>query len=129
MISGVPSDKARLVWPLVEPILRRTTDRTNGRFTTDDVLQLVETGHAQLWVGGLPVDTACITEIVDYPRQRWCRISFVAGEMDRIHEGRPIVEAWARSKGCIGVEIEGRPGWQRALSEFDCEGVLLRRRL
>lgn len=96
---------------------------------TADVLGWIEAEKAQLWIGGNPVDAVCITELIEYPRERACRLIFAAGEIGRVLEGQELVEAWARSQGCASIEIEGRRGWERMAPGFAFESALLRRRL
>lgn len=129
MITGVPAAQARQVWPTVEPVLRRATARTRGRVSTEALLRRVEDGAMQLWVS-VPPTAACLTEVIDYPHARWCRVVFAAGDARAlIRTGIALVEAWARAQGCAGVEIEGRAGWERALPGYARDDVILRKEL
>jgi hypothetical protein len=129
MIAGVPAGQARRIWPVVEPVLRRATARTRGRVSTEALLGRIEAGAMQLWVA-LPPTAACVSEVIDYPHSRWCRVVFAAGDARAlIRAGIALIEGWARAQGCAGVEIEGRAGWERALPGYVRDDVILRKEL
>jgi hypothetical protein len=129
LITGIAAGKARQVWPLVEPLLRRATARTRGRVSTAALLERIESGAMQLWIR-VPVSAACLTEVIDYPHARWCRVVFLAGEdLAMCRSGIGLIEAWAGAQGCAGVEIEGRAGWQRVLPGYARDSVILRKEL
>jgi hypothetical protein len=129
VICGVPAHLAHRVWPVAEPILRRAAARTRGRVSTAALLERIERGDMQLWLH-VPPTAACVTEVVDYPHARWCRIAFLAGEdLELCRSGIGRIEAWARAQGCAGMEIEGRAGWQRVLPGYARDDVILRKEL
>lgn len=81
-----------------------------------------------LWIGGDPVDSVAVTELVDYPGHREARVVFGAGHIERAAEGWPMVEDWARFEGASALEVIGRPGWERRLPPgFVKDAVVLRK--
>lgn len=82
------------------------------------VLAAIGSGAAQAWCG---TGSTIVTEILDYPLMRVCRIWLASGDMDElVADMLPQVEAWAASNGCRRVEIVGRRGWKRKLPDY-CE--------
>lgn len=83
----------------------------------ESVLGAVERGAAQAWCGER---STIITEILDLPLKRVCRIWLAGGDMhELVNEMLPNVEAWAKDNGCARVEIIGRAGWKRVLPEYN----------
>jgi hypothetical protein len=57
-------------------------------------------------------------------------VVFLAGDgLGICRSGIGLIEAWARARGCAGVEIEGRAGWQRVLPGYARDDVILRKEL
>ena len=79
-----------------------------------DVFDMIAAGRAQLWPGR---SSAIVTELIDYPRLRACRVWLAGGELRELaDELRPAIKEWAREHGCARVELQGRR-WRRALGE------------
>ena len=98
----------------------------NHSHSIDDVKQAVMTGTAQF----MPLEkSAIVTEVVDYPKQSVCRIWLAGGDMDELLEAEKQIAVWARSIGCTGMEIIGRKGWQRVLTEYTPQSVVLTKEL
>ncbi|MBX6322976.1 MAG: hypothetical protein IRY94_14195 [Rhodospirillaceae bacterium] len=129
LMRGVAAAEIAAVWPRVEPLLARATGRTRGCVSTAAVRERLAARDMQLWITE-PLRAACVTEIVAYPHQRWCRVVFAAGEdLALCRAGLAVIEAWARAEGCAGVEIEGRPGWRRVLPGYRAGDIILRKEL
>jgi hypothetical protein len=69
----------------------------------------------QLWVWKTYAVKACIvTQIINYPQKRYCRLNIVTGvNRDDWKDSISIIEAWAKSQGCHGMESIAREGWWR----------------
>ena len=118
-IAFVGSDVIDEVWQGCLPLLMRLRDRDENRRTPEEWRELIECGQRQLWVaitGGRIVALA-LTSIELGRNLRRLVIRGVAGEdMESwLGPGLHAIEAWARAEGCNDVEINGRPGWRRAL--------------
>jgi hypothetical protein len=135
VMRGVGANEIEAVWSAVEPVLARATARTRGRVSTAALREKLREREMQLWIAQPApakgsVRSVCLTEIVAYPHQRWCRIVFAAGEdLGLCRAGLALIEAWARARGCAGVEIEGRAGWERVLAGYARDTIILRKEL
>jgi len=117
-------------WPIIEPILKRATDRAAG-YEPIDILQLVMMGRMSLIivrdVGRIVAVT--VLEVRQLPRCRVLEVPFVAGTgLKRWH--RPLLElidAQAESAGCSDIMGFLRKGWLKF--GFDYDGVMVRRRV
>lgn len=71
-------------------------------------------GSAQFWRSER---AAAVTEIRNYPTGAYDVHGLIAaGEVGEVRDRIvPQVEAWARSIGALGIVVESRPGWTRAL--------------
>ena len=84
--------------------------------TLQSVLDAFDTNRAQAWCGDR---STIVTEILDFPLMRVCRIWLAGGDMAELTtEMLPQVEAWAKANGCTRMEIVGRKGWKRVLPEY-----------
>lgn len=76
----------------------------------------------QLWAiwSGEQLEAVVLTEIIDYPRKRYCNVHGLAG----VNHKRWLhlvwnIEEWAKTKGCDGIEsAHGRVGFERELKEL-----------
>jgi len=97
-------------WARCGPWLAAALAHAGDTHTLDDVRALVERGEAQFWPGRA---AALVTELVDYPRLKACRIWLGGGELEELKMMRSSVAAWAQAQGCARIEVMGRPGWAR----------------
>jgi len=117
-------------WPILEPILKRATDRVAG-YEPIDLLQLVMTGRMTMYVvrdKGRIVACA-VTEIRRFPRSLALEVPFIAGRGLR-RWWRPllaVLDAQARAYGCTTLMGWDRKGWSRY--GFRVAGVALVREL
>lgn len=88
-----------------------------------DVLDALLDGAAQLWMLG---ESAAVSEVVNYPRVKACRVWLAAGNLDEIREIERQIETWAKSAGCGRLEIIGRKGWLRKLKHADARVLMMR---
>ena len=79
--------------------------------TFEDVKQGILEGRMQLWPAE---DGCCVTEIVVYPRKKVLSGFLAGGDLSRVIDMIPDIEAWAVAHGCAAAEITGRRGWVRA---------------
>ena len=137
ILRGVPRWALDRYWPLAEPAIARAVARSDGRYAVADVFAALRAGEMQLWISLAEIDdradaieAVCVTEIVSYPREKRCGIVFCAGK-DRknwLHHLAGI-ETWAKAQGCAAFELQGRPGWERALPDWRKTHVILRKRI
>ena len=113
------------VWPIYRPLIEKALDR-GSIYTIDDILEGLCSSAMQLWTWGF--DAAMVTTIQNDKETRWCLLLALGGTNMEAWKGYlPILEDWARTKGCEELRIYGRPGWKRL--GFQLEYAKLVRRL
>jgi len=88
------------------------------------VVERVMSGEAHLWPGKNSIG---VTEVTDAGR---LRVWGAGGSMFELLDMLPCVEAFARALGCPAVEVLGRKGWRRVLSNFgfrhECDDIVVK---
>lgn len=119
-VCDVPIEHLYFMFPLCEPHLARALGTDAGhRFAVSDLPPLLLQGKAKLWVSwdraARDVEAAMITEIIEYPRLKECRVWLIGGRnMKAWHrEFMEKIEAFARNHGCIQMSGGLRKGWAR----------------
>lgn len=113
-------------WARWRPEIAKAAD--GSHHTIEDIEQSLTEGRSRL----LTLPACCyVVELVDYPAERACQITWAAGELEALVEGLPRVHAWAKQQGCTEMLVEGHPGWKRALaaSGYGLWSITLRRPL
>jgi len=122
MICDVPPEHITALWPHVRGYIASVLRREgSGRFEPSDILAILLRGDAKLWIAWnentKTADAAIITEIIEYPRLRECRIWIVGGRPGTfktwVYETRDTIDAFARAKGCALLSGGMREGWIR----------------
>lgn len=85
------------------------------RYEIDDVRQSLERGKAHLWT---EPDAAVVTEIAVYPRRKVLRAWLATGRYEGIRRIEDRAIPWAKHYGCDALEIIGRLGWRRRLTDY-----------
>jgi hypothetical protein len=124
-----PIDELARCWPIIEPILKRATDRAQA-YEPIDILQLVMMGRMSLIVvrdHGRIVATA-VTEVRQLPRCRVLDVTLAAGTGLRrwITQLLEVIDGQAEIAGCSDIMVFGRKGWLKF--GFELDGVIVRRR-
>lgn len=115
-ICYVQGSRVAEVWHLVEPILKRATDASGGRYTVADLAKKIDTGEIQLWIvidERNQIIAANTTTFTQYPQLRATTGLYIAG--DRLPDWKDdmvnVVEKVARNTESRIIEFVGRPGW------------------
>lgn len=121
LLEGVPFPMVARVWPVVAPLLLSCIKENTGEFTLNDTLVQLEKRNWQLWLGirsdGL-IQATGVTEIINYPSKKVCRIVMLAGEgVEAICEVYEDLSAWALGLDCRGLEVWARPGMAKMLQK------------
>jgi hypothetical protein len=124
-----PIDEIARCWPIIEPILKRATDRAKA-YEPIDILQLVMMGRMSLILvreDGRIIAVA-VTEVRQLPRCRVLEVPFVAGiGLKRWHSQLlEVIDAQAETAGCSDIIGFLRKGWVKY--GFELDGVIVRRR-
>ena len=121
-LSDVPVEHVAALWPHVREYIAKVLRREgSGRFETSDILAILLRGEAKLWVvwnkDTKTADAAIVTEIVEYPRLRECRIWIVGGRPGTfkawVYDTRDTLDEYARAQGCTFITGAMREGWIR----------------
>ncbi len=118
---GIRNTEVLRYWPALEPYIELALSYSLGEYEACDVLAALEAGRMQAWAVAQDGDLLCVvvTEVIRYPRRIVVNLLFGAGE--QMTAWRPLIEtlkAWALERGAHEVRVIGRPGWERALSNF-----------
>jgi len=134
-LLAIPKDQIPFIRTVVEPEIRRACARSDGRYDSADVLAALLAREMQLWLAvdatSGKTNAVCVTQIVNYPRERRCSLAFCAGKRPGLwlHHLDDIAE-WAKAHGCAALELQGRPGWEKLLpAGWKRTHVLLRKRI
>ena len=133
-LAVVPADRdtALMAWRAVDPeslprewslyasLVRRAVEAGEGSHSERDVMLslMLYGGRSQLWVFGAPGEelaAICITEIVDFPKQRKCLVRWIAGEWPPFADHFNELVIYAQSQGCPRIETWMRKGLTRKL--------------
>jgi len=104
-------------WNELEPMLRRSTERTCC-YEPIDLLMLAGTGQVGIWLcmRGEEIDAVLVSQVTTYPRRRIFEMLFAGGSNLRAWRDAAVaaLDKHARELGCTHVACAGRPGWARA---------------
>lgn len=118
-IRGIPPALIDHFWKLCEPFVKRSLDKSAGEFTAADLREFCKDRITQLWVvtEGERVVGACVTEVVNYPQKRFCRIIALAGNhlQEWIEPLDIILYDWAKEQGCNCLHANVRKGYAPSL--------------
>jgi hypothetical protein len=117
-------------WPVAAPLLMPAI-AWSGDARPEDVEAELNAGRAQLWIAtdGVP-HVAVVTRLRSTEAGLVCEIWLTGGRDRRawLHF-IAVIEAAARERGCIKIEIVGRRGWSRVLRDYRQTAVVLEKLL
>ena len=120
-ISLVQSKYLDVVWPKVSEFIKRSIDYSYGRWSVEDVYRFISEGKMVLWIAddNNTIVAASVTIVSEYPSKKFLGIQFLGGSsMDMWKEdGLDIIKNFARKCGCDGIEVIGRKGFGKYLTE------------
>jgi hypothetical protein len=117
-LLAVPAERLSEVAAGAMPLIKAMCEGSNGKYAPADVLRALAARDFQLWLarGRGGNEAAAVTEIVDYPQKRVCRlIGAVGRDMSNWIGHLAALETWAKAQGCSAMEPVARPGWERVL--------------
>ena len=123
-ISLVPVEHIESVWHSVEVYMADAAVHSYGRYTSDDIKDVVLDGSRHLWVAfdDAYIYGAVVTQIVKYPRINALAFHFIGG-VEGLTWKTPMLlmlQKFARDHNCGVIESIGRAGW---LKIFGPEGA------
>ena len=129
MIIKVPQEDLHIVWNEVEPLIKKALDDT---YTARDILDGLVKNSFQLFISWEDkVESAVITEVIQYPQKKVCRY-FLAGGSNINNWLEPIqqeIEKFAKYNQCDAIEVAGRKGWLRKLKGYKQKIYLMSKKL
>lgn len=120
-----PADVEK-TWPLARGLIRSAIERT-GLSEFGDIEKAVLAGDQLLWLAisdrieaaattHLSPGVCTIVACSGHHRERWLPL-------------KSRIEKYARDEGCKSVRIYGRKGWERVLSDYRVEHVIMEKAL
>ena len=129
MIIKVPQEDLHIIWNEVEPLIKKALDDT---YTARDILDGLVKNAFQLFISWEDkVESAVITEVIQYPQKKVCRY-FLAGGSNMNNWLEPIqqeIEKFAKYNQCDAIEVAGRKGWLRKLKGYEQKIYLMSKKL
>lgn len=132
-VQQVPPEHLDFVWPDVEPFIALTEDEESP---AKSVYNNVKLGSWTLWLGlnNNKIEMVMTTSFVTYPASgMMCRVETLAGSDLKSWTDTylNLLEDWAKSVGCVAMDIFGRKGFEKALAPYgyEYEATLLRKQL
>ena len=124
MITAIPSDRIKRLWPEVSPMLYPAVERSHGRWTMEFLLDALRSGQQQLWIvfeADQPIKGVATTEILVYPNRKMLGIQYLGGkDLDTWgFSFLEIIEDFAKAAGCSGIEGTARKGFWKWMKEYD----------
>lgn len=117
MFTGILHTDIDSVWQEALPWVEMACAASSGRYIADDFRDLLKKRAMQLWVwrDETEISACCITSIANYPRKKYAQILIGTGRNRNDWQNCvSVLEAWAESNGCDGIESIMREGWWRA---------------
>ena len=110
-VRGIQSSELGQFWPIAKPLVQKALERGSD-YSIDEVYMGLRRQEMQLWM--YEDKAALVTKIHTHRGKKVCLLLALAGEaMPNWLEYRPLLEMWARSKGCDEMQIYGRIGWAK----------------
>lgn len=118
------------IWPFAKPLIKSAIERT-GLSDFDEIERDVLAGHQLLWVAlSGAIEAAATTKLVKVGSEKICILVACGGEQRK--RWLPLfdrIENYARAEGCTRVRVYGRKGWERVLTGYRAENVILEKAL
>jgi hypothetical protein len=129
----IDRDRVTVVWPAVVYWIEAAAAHSHGWWTADDIKQRCVEGAGTLWVamGDDGAVGAGVTEIREAPAMRVLMLTIAGGVPHEALQAwcnvADALKAWGRMHDCQRLVINGRPGFERAMSKvgFERQSVLM----
>ena len=116
-ISLVTPENVNYCWKGCEKYLMKSVKRSKDRDALESIYRQITSGEANLWIvfdDDINIHGCAVTQISSYDTGlKLLMIIHLGGEKmeDWIREGIDILERFATTAGCHGIEAFGRPGF------------------
>lgn len=109
-----------MVWDIVGPLLEKSIDYSDKRYTVDDIKRDIKSKDMQLWVvvdSAGNIHSTIVTRVVIYPQRKVLFLEHIAGsDFDEWKHLLHVFVAFAQRKGCSSIDAFGRPGWEKKIA-------------
>jgi len=132
IVRQIPPALLESVWPHVVDKIAGVVERSDGRWTIEDIAGRLLQQQWQLWVVWDGTWRAVLaTELCrEASGLQVARIVFTTGSgADRWTHLIADIETWAKDQGASKLEMMARKGWARRLPEYKMSHVLLEKDL
>ena len=137
MLLPVPHDKIDYAISKIRPLLERFSDSDINKniYSLSDFIYDLKSGYYTLWLvfEDQDVEAYVTTQIWSTSKTSVCEINACCGSMGAgyaiLKYELPVIEEWARERGCKYMYIRGRRGWKRMLKDYEEQLVILTKEL
>ena len=119
----ISSENIDLAWKEGSKYILEALEHSDGSYSIEDIYKHLLDNTFLLWLfyndDRHCAEGAMITEIVQYPRRRFCTILFLGA--DNLDDSLVLFEEfikWARNHRCDSINMYGRQGWERRLKSL-----------
>src|ERR1700761_6995079 len=123
-VVPVPSSEVIRFWSAIAKLLQPAIDRSEGRCTAGQVLDLAMAGSSQVWLvvnrDTKEFKAAATTELRPYVGCAMLNVSLIGGSDIGAWLSTFIeqITIFAKHNGSKGIELLGRPGWKKTLKPY-----------
>ena len=120
-VSMVPAEYVDTCWDKIEPFAAKAAEYTYGRYTANNIYELIKDAEHHLWVAYEDdiFKGIVTTQVVTYPQRKLLSMHFCGGES--LKEWKDpmldLLKKYANDMGCDGIESVGRPGWGKVFEQ------------
>lgn len=99
----------------VRDLLEKAIEYIEHEMTLMDMLVAIQREVFQLWLGYQEeqVVSVMVTELVQYPKKKVCRIVALAGSTRQFASTFEVIKSWAAANGAVELEAFCRPAITR----------------
>lgn len=133
-VELIAVDPARVekIWHAARPLIENAYKDSDQNIPFN-ILHDLTKGRRLLWLAVDEKETiiaAMLTQLFEMASGKMCKMQECGGErMQEWKHLRARVEDYARAEGCTRVLVEGRPGWERIMPDYERVAVVLEKRL
>jgi hypothetical protein len=123
-VVPVPSSEVIRFWSAIAKLLQPAIDRSEGRCTAGQVLDLAMAGSSQVWLvvnrDTKEFKAAALTNKRPYVGDSYINVSLIGGidMAEWLDVFISDLKAYAKHNQCVGIEFLGRRGWVKTLKKY-----------
>lgn len=122
-VVPVPASRVAEFWPTISKLIQPAIDRSGGRCTAGQILDLAQGDKATVWLmvdrETKKIEAAAVSEMRSYPTTPRLHVMLVGGT--RMNEWLSDIvaqlKAFGKHNGAKQIEVYGRTGWERELKK------------